>query len=73
WALEAHLSGFEASMQLFDSVEEKRQAWWAAERVAQSIERAIEASLERKREGAVLDGEEVREGNLALRDQLNEV
>ncbi|GAA5969103.1 hypothetical protein JCM8115_007116 [Rhodotorula mucilaginosa] len=73
WALEAHLSGFEASMQLFDSVEEKRQAWWAAERVAQSIERAIEASLERKREGAVLDGEEVREGNLALRDQLDEV
>jgi hypothetical protein len=54
-------------------VEEKRQAWWAAERVAQSIERAIEASLERKREGAVLDGEEVREGNLALRDQLDEV
>lgn len=73
WALEAHLSGFEASMQLFDSVEEKRQAWWAAERVAQSIEREIEASLERKREGAVLDGEEVREGNLALRDQLDEV
>lgn len=73
WALEAHLSGFEASMQLFDSVEEKCQAWWAAERVAQSIAREIEASLEREREGAAADGEEARQGNVALRDQLDEV
>ncbi|KWU41392.1 hypothetical protein RHOSPDRAFT_37065 [Rhodotorula sp. JG-1b] len=75
WALEAHLSGFEASMQLFDSVEEKCQAWWAAERVALSIAREIEASLEREREreGAAADGEEAGRGNFALRDQLDEV
>lgn len=80
WALESHLSGFEASMQLFDSVEEKRQAWWAAERVAQSIAREIEASLEKEIEmerqaeaEAEADGEDVGQGNVALRDQLDEV
>lgn len=38
WALEAHMSGFESSMGLFDTVEEKVQAWWVGERVARAVQ-----------------------------------
>ncbi|GAA5978795.1 hypothetical protein JCM10908_004488 [Rhodotorula pacifica] len=66
WALEAHLSAFEPSMGLFEATEEeKRQAWWVAERVAKSVEEEIRSSLR--------DAEEKSLAGMALRRQADEV